>query len=45
GNNRDVAPTPAAAIIPVELGDNFSVKGHHLSLIKDRQIDGRVRAD
>ncbi|GKC37152.1 hypothetical protein Tco_1049536 [Tanacetum coccineum] len=45
GNNRAIAPTLAAAIVPVELGDNFRVKGHYLSLIKDRQIDGRARAD
>ncbi|GJX93249.1 hypothetical protein Tco_0347835 [Tanacetum coccineum] len=41
GNNRAVAPTPGAAIVAVELGDNFSVKGHRLSMIKDRQFDGR----
>ncbi|GJU59773.1 hypothetical protein Tco_1237539 [Tanacetum coccineum] len=40
GNNRVVAPTPTAAIIPVELRDNFNVKGHHLSMIKDCQFDG-----
>nr|GEX36840.1 hypothetical protein [Tanacetum cinerariifolium] len=44
-NNRAVAPTPAAAIVAVDLGDNFNVKGHHLSMIKDRQFDGRARAD
>ncbi|GKB51233.1 hypothetical protein Tco_0901986 [Tanacetum coccineum] len=31
GNNRAIAPTPEAAIIAIDLGDNFSVKGHHLS--------------
>ncbi|GKD15072.1 hypothetical protein Tco_1199479, partial [Tanacetum coccineum] len=40
GNNQAVAPTPAAVIIPAELGDNFTVKGHHLSIIKDCQFDG-----
>ncbi|GJZ44087.1 reverse transcriptase domain-containing protein [Tanacetum coccineum] len=45
GNNRAVAPTPGAAIIAVDLGDNFTVKGHHLSMIKDRQFDGRAWAD
>ncbi|GJS27318.1 hypothetical protein Tco_0487938 [Tanacetum coccineum] len=45
GNNRAVAPTLRAAIIAVDLGDNFIVKGHHLSMIKDRQFDGRSRAD
>ncbi|GKE62556.1 hypothetical protein Tco_1512923 [Tanacetum coccineum] len=45
GNNRTVAPTPGAAIVVVDLGDNFTVKGHHLSMIKDRQFDGRSRAD
>ncbi|GKC83649.1 hypothetical protein Tco_1139366 [Tanacetum coccineum] len=45
GNNRAVAPTPRAAIVAVDLGDNFTVKGHHLSMIKDRQFDERSRAD
>ena len=43
--NRNVAPTPGAAIVAVNLGDNFTVKGHHLSMIKDRQFNGRSRAD
>nr|GEW70574.1 hypothetical protein [Tanacetum cinerariifolium] len=45
GNNRAVAPTPGAAIVAVDLGDNFTVKGHHLSMIKDRKFDGRSWAD
>ncbi|GKE04732.1 reverse transcriptase domain-containing protein [Tanacetum coccineum] len=45
GNNRAVAPTPGAAIVAVDLGDNFTVKGHHLSMIKDRQFEGRARAN
>ncbi|GKD18333.1 hypothetical protein Tco_1207491 [Tanacetum coccineum] len=45
GNNRAVAPTPGVAIITVDLGDNFTVKGHHLSMIKDRQFDGCSQAD
>nr|GEX36426.1 reverse transcriptase domain-containing protein [Tanacetum cinerariifolium] len=45
GNNRAIAPTPEAAIIAVDLGDNFTIKGHHLSMIKDRQFDRRLRAD
>ncbi|GJV90537.1 hypothetical protein Tco_1538350 [Tanacetum coccineum] len=45
GNNRAVAPTPGAAILVVDLGDNFTVKGHHLSMIKDRQFEGRGWAD
>ncbi|GJU39227.1 hypothetical protein Tco_1192184 [Tanacetum coccineum] len=45
GNNRAVAPTPGAVIIAVDLGDNFTIKGHHLSMIKDRQFNGRSRAD
>nr|GEW82572.1 reverse transcriptase domain-containing protein [Tanacetum cinerariifolium] len=40
-----VAPTLGAAIVAVDLGDNFTVKGHHLFMIKDRQFDGRSRAD
>nr|GEX28927.1 reverse transcriptase domain-containing protein [Tanacetum cinerariifolium] len=42
GNNQAVAPT---AIVSVELRDNFTEKGHHLSMIKDRQFDGRTLAD
>ncbi|GJW86436.1 hypothetical protein Tco_0161776 [Tanacetum coccineum] len=45
GNNRAVAPTPEVAIVAVDLGDNFTVKEHHLSMIKDRQFDGRSRVD
>ncbi|GJS72731.1 hypothetical protein Tco_0705572 [Tanacetum coccineum] len=45
GNNRAVAATPRSAIAMVDLGENFNVKGHHLSMIKDRQFDGRARAD
>ncbi|GJZ66670.1 hypothetical protein Tco_0623366 [Tanacetum coccineum] len=45
GNNRTVAPTPGAAIIAVDLGDNFTVKGHHLSMIKDRQFNRCSWAD
>nr|GEX60266.1 reverse transcriptase domain-containing protein [Tanacetum cinerariifolium] len=44
-NNQAVAPTPRAVIIAVDLGDNFTIKGHHLSMIKDRQFGGRSRAD
>ncbi|GJX50019.1 hypothetical protein Tco_0276864 [Tanacetum coccineum] len=45
GNNRLVAPTPGAVIVAVDLGNNFTVKGHHLSMIEDRQFDGRSGAD
>ncbi|GJZ81494.1 reverse transcriptase domain-containing protein [Tanacetum coccineum] len=45
GNNRAVAPTAEAAIAAVNLGNNFTVKGHHLSMIKDRKFDGRSQAD
>ncbi|GKC25642.1 reverse transcriptase domain-containing protein [Tanacetum coccineum] len=44
-NNRAVAPTLVAAIIAVDLGDNFNVKGHHLLMIKDHQFDGHAQAD
>ncbi|GJW92633.1 ribonuclease H-like domain-containing protein, partial [Tanacetum coccineum] len=39
------APTHGAAIVAVDLGDNFTVKGNHISMIKDRQFDGRSRTD
>ncbi|GJS13831.1 reverse transcriptase domain-containing protein [Tanacetum coccineum] len=45
GNNRAIAPTPGAAIIAVDLEDNFIVKGHHLSMIKYRQFDRHARAE
>ncbi|GJU40531.1 hypothetical protein Tco_1193488 [Tanacetum coccineum] len=45
GNNQAIAPTPRVVIIAVDLRDNFTIKGHHLSMIKDRQFDGRSRAD
>ncbi|GJT94824.1 hypothetical protein Tco_1090342 [Tanacetum coccineum] len=45
GNNRAVALNLAAAIVPVELRDNFNMKGHHLSMIKYHQFNGRARAD
>ena len=43
--NRTVAPTPGSAIVIANLGENFTVKSHHLSMIKDRQFDGHSRAD
>ncbi|GJT90581.1 hypothetical protein Tco_1079426 [Tanacetum coccineum] len=43
GKNRAVAPTPEAAIVAVDLGDNSTVKGHHLSMIKDHQFDGKAQ--
>ncbi|GJZ00784.1 reverse transcriptase domain-containing protein [Tanacetum coccineum] len=45
GNNQVIAPTPGATIIAVDLRDNFTVKGHHLSMIKDRQFIGRSRTN
>nr|GEU35360.1 reverse transcriptase domain-containing protein [Tanacetum cinerariifolium] len=45
GNNRAVAPTPKATIVAVDLGDNFTIKAHHLSMIKDQHFDGRLRTD
>ncbi|GJV38831.1 reverse transcriptase domain-containing protein [Tanacetum coccineum] len=44
-NNQAVAPTPRAAIVTVDLRDNITVKGHQLSMIKDRQFDERAWAD
>nr|GEU99640.1 reverse transcriptase domain-containing protein [Tanacetum cinerariifolium] len=45
GNNRAVALALGATIVAVDLGYNFTVKGHHPSMIKDRQFNGRARAD
>nr|GEW15743.1 reverse transcriptase domain-containing protein [Tanacetum cinerariifolium] len=45
GNNRAVAQTLAAAIVLFKLGDNFNVKGNHISMIKDYQFVGHARAD
>nr|GEU28708.1 reverse transcriptase domain-containing protein [Tanacetum cinerariifolium] len=44
-NNRAVTPTPRTAIVAIDLGDDFTVKGHHLSKIKDHQFDGRAWAN
>nr|GEV13365.1 reverse transcriptase domain-containing protein [Tanacetum cinerariifolium] len=44
-NNRAVTRTPGAAIIAVDLGNNFTMKGHHLSIIKHRQFDGYAQAN
>nr|XP_043635971.1 uncharacterized protein LOC122607119 [Erigeron canadensis] len=40
-----VAPTPGSAIVLPNLGDSFSVKGHHLKLILDNQSDDRANSD
>ncbi|GKE06849.1 hypothetical protein Tco_1398867 [Tanacetum coccineum] len=45
GNNRAIAPTPGAPIVVVDLRDNFTMKGHHIFMIKDCQFNGRARAD
>ncbi|GKE94711.1 hypothetical protein Tco_1579566, partial [Tanacetum coccineum] len=45
GNNRAVATTPGSAIVAVDFGDNFTIKGHHLLMIKDHQFDSRAWAD
>nr|GEV39270.1 reverse transcriptase domain-containing protein [Tanacetum cinerariifolium] len=45
GNNRAVAPTLGAVILTVDLGDTFTIKGHHLSMIKDHQFDEHAWAD
>ncbi|GKD56180.1 hypothetical protein Tco_1289567 [Tanacetum coccineum] len=45
GNNRAIVITPGSDIVVVDLGDNFTVKGHHLSMIKDRQFDDRAQDD
>nr|XP_043620293.1 uncharacterized protein LOC122592150 [Erigeron canadensis] len=42
---KAVAPTPGSAIVLPNLGDSFSVKGHHLKLIQDNQYDGRAKSD
>nr|GEW96464.1 hypothetical protein [Tanacetum cinerariifolium]GFB92853.1 hypothetical protein [Tanacetum cinerariifolium] len=38
-NNQAVAPTPEAGIVAADLGDNFTFKGNHLSMIMDQQFD------
>nr|GEW89525.1 reverse transcriptase domain-containing protein [Tanacetum cinerariifolium] len=45
GNNQAIAPNLGATIIAVDFGDNFTVKGHHLLMIKYRELDERVQAD
>ncbi|GKB04766.1 hypothetical protein Tco_0832961 [Tanacetum coccineum] len=41
GNNRALTTTLRSAIIAVDLGEHFTIKGHHLSMIKHCQFDGR----
>ncbi|GJX36863.1 hypothetical protein Tco_0248420 [Tanacetum coccineum] len=42
---RTVAPTPSSAIIQLPISDNFHIKGTHMQMIRDNQIDGRIRFD
>jgi hypothetical protein len=42
---RNVARTPGSAIVPPRMGDDFSVKGHHLKLIQETAFDGIMKTD
>nr|GFC15767.1 reverse transcriptase domain-containing protein [Tanacetum cinerariifolium] len=43
--DRVVASTPGSAIIIPEIANKFAIKGHHLTLIKGNQFDGRTQTD
>ncbi|GJW13440.1 hypothetical protein Tco_0017573 [Tanacetum coccineum] len=43
--DRVVAPTPGSAITIPETGNEFAIKGKHLTLIKGNQFDGRTKTD
>ena len=42
---RTVVRTPGSAIISPDMGNEFSVKGHHLKMIQDNAFDGTMKAD
>jgi hypothetical protein len=42
---RNVARTPGSAIVHPRMGDDFSVKGHHLKMIQENVFDGIVKSD
>nr|GEV30712.1 DNA-directed DNA polymerase [Tanacetum cinerariifolium] len=43
--DRVVAPTPGFAITIPETANEFSIKGNHLTLVKENQFDGRTKTD
>ncbi|GKD04361.1 reverse transcriptase domain-containing protein [Tanacetum coccineum] len=43
--DRVVSPNPGPAIIIPETANEFAIKGNHLTLIKGKQFDGRIKTD
>ncbi|GKB29445.1 hypothetical protein Tco_0868846, partial [Tanacetum coccineum] len=43
--DRVVALTPGSAIIILEIANEFSIKGNHLTLVKGNKFDGRTKTD
>ncbi|GJR44809.1 reverse transcriptase domain-containing protein [Tanacetum coccineum] len=44
-STRIVAPTPSSANVQLPISNNFHIKGTHMQMIRDNQIDGRIRSD
>ncbi|GKB68215.1 reverse transcriptase domain-containing protein [Tanacetum coccineum] len=43
--DRVVAPTPGSAVTIPDTANEFSIKGNHLTLVKENQFDGRTKTD
>ncbi|GKA24459.1 reverse transcriptase domain-containing protein [Tanacetum coccineum] len=43
--DRVVAPTPGSTITIPETANEFAINGNHLTLVKENQIDGRIKTD
>ncbi|GJS58000.1 reverse transcriptase domain-containing protein [Tanacetum coccineum] len=42
---KTIAPTPNYAIIQLDVDDNFVINSTHLNMIREKKIDGYLRAD
>ncbi|GJU18009.1 reverse transcriptase domain-containing protein [Tanacetum coccineum] len=44
-STRTVSPTPCSTIIQILISNNFHIKGTHMQMIRDNQLDGRIQSD
>nr|GEW20857.1 hypothetical protein [Tanacetum cinerariifolium] len=44
-STRTIAPTPSFAIIQHPISTNFLIKGTHMQMIRDNQVDERIQSD
>ncbi|GJZ11030.1 hypothetical protein Tco_0545789 [Tanacetum coccineum] len=44
-STRTIDPTPSFAIIQLLIYNNFDIKGTHMQMIRDIQLDGRIRSN